>query len=70
MKHRSISAVFMVIIVNALFVLYKAHDEGGHACKMELVNLDRLEVIEGSFDYVCKLWQRGQCDSKYLLSWS
>jgi hypothetical protein len=65
-----LTAVFMVIIVNTLFVLSKARDEGGHACKMELVNLDRLEVIEGSFDYVCKLWQSGQCDSKYLLECS
>jgi hypothetical protein len=35
---------------------------------MELVNLDRLEVIEGAFDYVYKLWIRGHCNSKYLRS--
>jgi hypothetical protein len=60
-----LTVVFLVFITNILFVLYKAHDEGGHACKMELLNLDRLEVIEGTFEYVCKLWKRGQCDSKY-----
>lgn len=47
--------------------ILQAHDESGHACKMELVNLDRLEVIEGAFDYVCKLWQRGQCNSCFIV---
>ncbi|XP_033606613.1 osteopetrosis-associated transmembrane protein 1 [Cryptotermes secundus] len=47
--------------------ILQAHDGGGHACKMELVNLDRLEVIEGALDYVCKLWQRGQCNSCFIV---
>ena len=47
-------------------VLIQAHDEGGQSCKMKLVNLDRLEVIEGAFEYVNKLWTRGHCSSKYL----
>ncbi|PSN50720.1 hypothetical protein C0J52_01184 [Blattella germanica] len=38
-------------------------DQCGHACKMELVNLDRLEVIEGAYNYVFNLWQRGHCDN-------
>ncbi|KDR23622.1 Osteopetrosis-associated transmembrane protein 1 [Zootermopsis nevadensis] len=46
--------------------ILKAHDEGGHACKMELVNLDRLQVIEGAFNYVHNLWQRGQCNSCFV----
>jgi hypothetical protein len=47
--------------------IYKAHDEGGHSCQMKLVNLDRLEVIEGAFEYVEKLWTRGHCSSCFVV---
>ena len=40
-------------------------DAVGHPCKENLINLDRLEVIEGAFTYVYSLWQRGYCNSKY-----
>ncbi|KAJ9591085.1 hypothetical protein L9F63_002366, partial [Diploptera punctata] len=47
--------------------ILQAKDDAGHACKMELVNLDRLEVIEGAFNYVYGLWERGNCNDCFEL---
>lgn len=34
-------------------------------CKMKLIDVDRLEVIEGSFEYVINQWKKASCDSNY-----
>ncbi|XP_069705408.1 osteopetrosis-associated transmembrane protein 1 isoform X2 [Periplaneta americana] len=47
--------------------ILKARDEGGHACMMELVNLDRLEVIDGALDYVYKLWGKAECNCCFVV---
>lgn len=47
--------------------ILKAQDEAGHACAMELVNLDRLEVIVGALDYVYKLWAKAECNSCFVV---
>jgi hypothetical protein len=38
-------------------------DSTGKACKLELINVDRLEVIEKSFEYVTLEWKSAFCSS-------
>lgn len=40
----------------------------GEVCKMILVNVDRLEVVEASFNYVKKQWKKASCDKCFQIN--
>lgn len=44
--------------------IFQLEDEEGEQCQAKLLNLDRLQVINGGFDYVTGLWTRANCDGK------
>lgn len=37
----------------------------GTKCKDKLINLDRLEIIESTFNNIRDIWKRGYCDSEF-----
>ncbi|XP_022207811.2 osteopetrosis-associated transmembrane protein 1 [Nilaparvata lugens] len=45
--------------------ILKLEDEAGELCKEKLLNLDRLQVVEGGFSYIKNLWDRAECDLCY-----
>ncbi|XKL64731.1 hypothetical protein PGB90_004817 [Kerria lacca] len=44
----------------------KLRNDAGEMCKMKLIDVDRLEVIEGSFEYVINQWKKASCDKCFL----
>lgn len=45
--------------------ILKLLDRAGELCKQKLLNLDRLQIVEGGFGYIYNLWKRAKCDSCY-----
>lgn len=41
-------------------------DMGGDLCRDQLINLDRLQVVDSGFNYVDQLWARASCNSCFI----
>lgn len=41
-------------------------DMGGDLCRDQLINLDRLQVVDSGFNYVDQLWARASCNSCFV----
>nr|XP_018917427.1 PREDICTED: osteopetrosis-associated transmembrane protein 1 [Bemisia tabaci] len=39
------------------------HGEDGTPCKLQLINVDKLEVVEGSYRFVINQWNRADCNN-------
>ncbi|XP_075232577.1 osteopetrosis-associated transmembrane protein 1 [Lycorma delicatula] len=46
--------------------ILKLMDEAGELCKKKLLNLDRLQIVEGGFNFISGLWKRAGCDDCYI----
>lgn len=53
-------------IISFYYIFQLEGDTPGELCKAELMNVDRLEVIVDSFEYVKHLWTKALCPSNDL----
>lgn len=55
-----------IILFARNYIFQLEGDTPGEFCKAELINVDRLEVIVDSFNYVKHLWEKALCSSNFI----
>lgn len=53
-----------ILLLAFFFFDLQLKGKAGEACKQKLLNLDRLQIVEGAFGFIDDLWKRAKCNSK------
>lgn len=65
-----IETYFIIFLSRHKYIVafhFQLHEKSGETCQTELLNVDRLDLIEASFKFVKDLWKKADCNSNILL---